>query len=123
MTEARLAEEAEQRAGEMQRVAADARRDVARGPSRVLETLVSRLKTQLAQKDKRLAQLKEAIKELERKLVEAMQKAADVAMRGAEKTSEKTAARASRGAEASVLAAKLKRAQDELAKMKDREAR
>ena len=123
VTEARLAEEAEQRAGEMRRVMADADRDKARGPSRVLETLVSRLKTQLAQKDKRLAQLKEAIKELERKLVEAMQKAADVAMRGADKTSEETAARASRGAEASVLAAKLKRAQDELAKMKDREAR
>ena len=123
VTEARLAEEAEQRAGEMRRVMADADRDKARGPSRVLETLVSRLKTQLAQKDKRLAQLKEAIKELERKLVEAMQKAADVAMRGADKTSEETAARASRGAEASVLAAKLKRAQEELAKMKDREAR
>ena len=41
-----------------------ARALTSRGSGRVLEKLVSRLKTQLAQKDKRLAQLKEAIKEL-----------------------------------------------------------
>ena len=38
----------------------------------MLETLVSRLKTQLSSKEKRIAQLKDAVRELEKKLGDAL---------------------------------------------------
>ena len=50
----------------------------------MVETLVSRLKAQMAEKDKRLAQLKEAIKTLEKKLVEAMQSHASRTIRSSD---------------------------------------
>ena len=122
VTEARLAEQAEARDGEMKRVAQTA----APKPqnTRILETLVARLKTQMSQKDKRLAQLKEAIKELEKKLVDAMQKAAEASARGAEaRSGENAAVRSAGDSRATVLAAKLKKTQDELQKAKQREER
>ena len=124
VSEARLLARAQQKEGEMDRVVAEIDRERARGPSRVLETLVARLKTQLAQKDKRLAQLKEAIRELEKKLVEAMQKQADGSIARADQRMTEVDQFKAEGADkrASTLAAQLKRAREELATAKEREA-
>lgn len=124
VAEARLQEQVQQSLGEMERVAAEVERERARGPSRVLETLVARLKTQLSQKDKRLGQLKEAIKELEKKLVEAMQKAADNVMRGADmRMGENDHHKVEEATQrASTMAGKLTKALEELQRAKEREA-
>ena len=82
--EAQLAERAEVQQGEITRMFEEVDREKLKGPSRVVETLVSRLKAQMAEKDKRLVQLKEAIKTLEKKLVEAMQTAASRTIRSSD---------------------------------------
>jgi centrosomal protein CEP290 len=117
-----LQEQLQQSQGEMERVVAEVERERARGPSRVLETLAARLKTQLLQKDKRLGQLKEAIKELEKKLVVAMQKAADDAIQSAKIHSSEIDKAEDARAGGSTMAAKLKRVLEELQRAKEREA-
>ena len=92
---------------------------LSKAPSRVVETLVSRLKAQMAEKDKRLAQLKEAIKTLEKGLVEAMQSHASRTIGSSDAS--RAELEHGRGADdrAQKLAAKLKKAQDELAKARN----
>lgn len=118
--EAQLAERAEIQQGEIARMFEEVDREKSKGPSRVVETLVSRLKAQMAEKDKRLAQLKEAIKTLEKKLVEAMQTAASRTIRSSDAS--RAELEHGRGADdrAQKLAAKLKKTQDELAKARER---
>ena len=118
--EAQLAERAEVQQGEIARMFEEVDREKSKGPSRVVETLVSRLKAQMAEKDKRLAQLKEAIKTLEKKLVEAMQSHASRTIRSSDAS--RAELEHGRGADdrAQKLAAKLKKAQDELAKARER---
>jgi centrosomal protein CEP290 len=120
--EARLQEAADLRVGEANRVVAQASRATGAATSaKVLETLVSRLKTQLASKEKRIAQLKDAVRELEKKLGDALTRSADVAARAAGTVSERVAARAGDDNRAAVLAEKLRRAQDALARLEARE--
>jgi DNA repair exonuclease SbcCD ATPase subunit len=108
--------------GEANRVVAQASRAAGAATSaKVLETLVSRLKTQLASKEKRIAQLKDAVRELEKKLGDALTRSADVAARAAGTVSERVAARAGDDNRAAVLAEKLRRAQDALARLEARE--
>ena len=118
--EAQLAERAEVQQGEIARMFEEVDREKSKGPSRVVETLVSRLKAQMAEKDKRLAQLKEAIKTLEKKLVEAMQTAASRTIRSSDAS--RVELEHGRGADdrAQKLAAKLKKTQDDLAKARER---
>ena len=118
--EAQLAERAEVQQGEITRMFEEVDREKLKGPSRVVETLVSRLKAQMAEKDKRLVQLKEAIKTLEKKLVEAMQTAASRTIRSSDAS--RAELDAGRGADdrAQKLAAKLKKTQDDLAKARER---
>ena len=118
--EAQLAERAEIQQGEIARMFEEVDREKSKGPSRVVETLVSRLKAQMAEKDKRLAQLKEAIKTLEKKLVEAMQSHASRTIRSSDAS--RAELEHGRGADdrAQKLAAKLKKTQDELAKARER---
>ena len=118
--EAQLAERAEVQQGEITRMFEEVDREKLKGPSRVVETLVSRLKAQMAEKDKRLVQLKEAIKTLEKKLVEAMQTAASRTIRSSDAS--RAELESGRGADdrAQKLAAKLKKTQDDLAKARER---
>ena len=118
--EAQLAERAEVQQGEIARMFEEVDREKSKGPSRVVETLVSRLKAQMAEKDKRLAQLKEAIKTLEKKLVEAMQTSAPRTIRSSDAS--RAELEHGRGADdrAQKLAAKLKKTQDDLAKARER---
>ena len=120
--EARLQEAADLRVGEANRVVAQASRSAGASQSaKVLETLVSRLKTQLSSKEKRIAQLKDAVRELEKKLGDALTRSADVAARAAGTVSERAASRAGEENKAAVLAEKLRRAQDALARLEARE--
>ena len=120
--EARLQEAADLRVGEANRVVAQASRSAGASQStKVLETLVSRLKTQLSSKEKRIAQLKDAVRELEKKLGDALTRSADVAARAAGTVSERAASRAGEENKNAVLAEKLRRAQDALARLEARE--
>jgi len=120
--EARLQEAADLRVGEANRVVAQASRSAGASQSaKVLETLVSRLKTQLSSKEKRIAQLKDAVRELEKKLGDALTRSADVAARAAGTVSERAASRAGEENKTAVLAEKLRRAQDALARLEARE--
>ena len=122
--EARLQEAADLRVGEANRVVAQASRSAGASQSaKVLETLVSRLKTQLSSKEKRIAQLKDAVRELEKKLGDALTRSADVAARAAGTVSERAASRSGEENRAAVLAEKLRRARATSASSSDFAAR
>ena len=80
--------------------------------SRVLETLVARLKSQLTSKDKRIGQLKDAIRDLEKKLGDSFTQRSDASADAASTTSERAVVKAGVENKAAVLGAKLKRTQD-----------
>ena len=84
VVEERLNEALMQREADLREAREEAERERARGPSGVLENLVARLRSQLANKDMRLEQLRGAIKTLEERLVGAMMQGADGAMAAAE---------------------------------------
>ena len=84
VVEERLNEALTQREADLREAREEAERERARGPSGVLENLVARLRSQLANKDMRLEQLRAAIKTLEERLVGAMMQGADGAMAVAE---------------------------------------
>lgn len=84
VVEERLNEALMQREADLREAREEAERERARGPSGVLENLVARLRSQLANKDMRLEQLRGAIKTLEERLVAAMMQGADGAMAAAE---------------------------------------
>lgn len=120
--EQRLAEEADLRVGEANRSIAEARSTVKGSQSsRVLETLVARLKSQLASKDKRIQQLKDSIRELEKKLGDAYTQSSDVSSKAASTVSERAVVKAGVENKATVLAAKLKRTQDALSRYEQKE--
>lgn len=68
----RLEEAVKVKTEELERLQRELEREQTRGPSQVMESLVSKLKGQMQQKDKKLGQLKEAIKQLEARLIDAM---------------------------------------------------
>ena len=84
VVEEHLNEALTQREADLREAREEAERERARGPSGVLENLVARLRSQLANKDMRLEQLRAAIKTLEERLVGAMMQGADGAMAVAE---------------------------------------
>ncbi|KAK3238116.1 hypothetical protein CYMTET_51864 [Cymbomonas tetramitiformis] len=72
LLQARLEEQVRSKEAEIERLVQEIEREKVRGPSKIMESLVAKLKTQLNGKDKRLAQLKEAIKQLEARLIDTM---------------------------------------------------
>ena len=89
--------------------------------SRVLETLVARLKSQLTSKDKRIGQLKDAIRDLEKKLGDSFTQRSDASADAASTTSERAVVKAGVENKAAVLGAKLKRTQDALVRYEQKE--
>ena len=105
----------------LQRFKLDVEREKAKSSTKIMEITISKLKSQLSNKDKRLLHLKEAIKTLEAQLIKVMQVNAsqtilesDVNLTVQEQK-EKEKLEGSRER----MAAKLKRAQDEIKKLKE----
>jgi chromosome segregation ATPase len=70
--QSRLEEALAAKGHEMERLMKELDRERTKGPSMMIESLVSKLKVQLTGKDKKLSQLKEAIRQLEARLIDAM---------------------------------------------------
>ena len=110
------------REGEANRTIQEARFNLkGQQSSRVLETLVARLKSQLTSKDKRIGQLKDAIRDLEKKLGDSFTQRSDASADAASTTSERAVVKAGVENKAAVLGAKLKRTRDALVRASEEE--
>ncbi|GAQ80694.1 hypothetical protein KFL_000600110 [Klebsormidium nitens] len=76
-TEARLTHERDARAAECARLEQEIQVERARAPSKLMESLVAKLKAQLGAKESKLAHMRDAIKQLDARLVGALQANAD----------------------------------------------
>ena len=86
-SEAALQERISTKAAELEACRREVEIERSRGPSRAMESLVQRLRLQLASKDRKLGQLKVAVGDLKNKLVNEMKRQADVTI---EKSNERT---------------------------------
>ena len=125
LVEGRLSEELRQGKADLEAARRELERERVRGPSKVTEALVARLKAQLQSKDGRLEQLREAIKTLEQKLVGALQQGADSVLgESSLKLGQATSARledmlTAAQARGQKLDARLAKCREELARTKD----
>ena len=125
LVEGRLSEELRQGKADLEAARRELERERVRGPSKVTEALVARLKAQLQSKDRRLEQLREAIKTLEQKLVGALQRGADSVLgESSLKLGQATSARledmlTAAQARGQKLDARLAKCREELARTKD----
>ena len=125
LVEGRLSEELRQGKADLEAARRELERERVRGPSKVTEALVARLKAQLQSKDRRLEQLREAIKTLEQKLVGALQQGADSVLgKSSLKLGQATSARledmlTAAQARGQKLDARLAKCREELARTKD----
>ena len=119
--QAKLTSDAKTANDNLQRFKLDMEREKARSSTKIMEITITKLKSQLTSKDKRLLSLKEAIKTLEAQLVKVMQVNASQTILESDvnltvqqkKEKEKLEGSKER------MAVRLKKAQDEIKKLKD----